>query len=367
MPILGSFGGVSGRRLGLTAKSPGKPGAPGVGALTVGVNSGNVRFTAPASDGGLPITKYTATSNTGGITASVVQSGDGTIEFTGLSANTTYTFSVIAENSLGASPSSAPSNSARTRRVETFTGSGSFTIPKNVTELEYLVVAGGGAGGFGGGGGAGGIIGGNAATSADTVFTITIGGGGSPAAPTYPSKGIATSISGGPVSVSSTGGGTGGGYQGGPGATSGGSGGGGGQFGSNTPTGISGQGNNGASQGSYRGYPAGGGGGGGGASGSVGSSPGWGGIGLLTNITGTGTYYAGGGNGGTFGNMAGENVPQTGTKSPGGGGAGEPRYPYGQFAPADANTGGGGGGNNGGGTPGAGGSGLVIFSFVQPG
>ena len=48
------------------------PDAPGIGAATAtSSTSATVAFTAPANNGGLAITKYTATSNPGGKTGTV--------------------------------------------------------------------------------------------------------------------------------------------------------------------------------------------------------------------------------------------------------------------------------------------------------
>ena len=88
------------------------PGAPTIGAVTAsGSTSATVAFTAPASNGGSPISKYTATSDTGGITGTVSQSGSGTITVAGLTAGTSYTFTVTATNAAGTSAASGESTS----------------------------------------------------------------------------------------------------------------------------------------------------------------------------------------------------------------------------------------------------------------
>jgi hypothetical protein len=70
-----------------------------------------VTFTAPASNGGTPITSYTATSSPSGGTGTLNQAGSGTITVTGLTTGTSYTFTVTATNGVGTGPASAASNS----------------------------------------------------------------------------------------------------------------------------------------------------------------------------------------------------------------------------------------------------------------
>jgi hypothetical protein len=91
------------------------PGAPTIGTATAtGTTTATVAFTAPASDGGETILSYTATSSPGSVTATITQATSGTISITGLSASTSYTFTITALNSVGASLASAASNSITT-------------------------------------------------------------------------------------------------------------------------------------------------------------------------------------------------------------------------------------------------------------
>jgi len=90
------------------------PGAPTNVTATNSSNGTNtatvdVTFTPPASDGGLPIRNYTAVSSPGGI---IGTSGNGTpsIQVTGLTYGTSYTFTVYATNEDGNGPASDPSN-----------------------------------------------------------------------------------------------------------------------------------------------------------------------------------------------------------------------------------------------------------------
>lgn len=94
------------------------PNAPTIGTATAtGSTTASVTYTAPANDGGSPITSYTAVSSPSGITATVTQSGSGTINVTGLTTGTAYTFTVYATNLGGNSASSSASNSITTWSV----------------------------------------------------------------------------------------------------------------------------------------------------------------------------------------------------------------------------------------------------------
>ena len=82
------------------------PGAPTAVTALAGNASAAVRFTAPTSNGGAPITSYTVTSTPGGIAATGTSSP---ITITGLTNGTSYTFTVKASNSVGSSVASAAS------------------------------------------------------------------------------------------------------------------------------------------------------------------------------------------------------------------------------------------------------------------
>ena len=86
-------------------------GAPSITSVTSGNRQVAVSFIAPSYNGGATITNYTATSNPGGITGSVSQSGGGTLIVNGLTNGTAYTFTVTATNSVGTSIASTVSNS----------------------------------------------------------------------------------------------------------------------------------------------------------------------------------------------------------------------------------------------------------------
>jgi hypothetical protein len=88
----------------------GVPGAPTIGAATADVGQATVTWTAPASDGGSPITGYTVTSAPDAITATAGSTAT-SATVTGLTNGTAYTFTVTATNANGTSPASAASNS----------------------------------------------------------------------------------------------------------------------------------------------------------------------------------------------------------------------------------------------------------------
>ena len=87
------------------------PDAPTIGAATAGNAQATVSYTAPSSNGGSEITSYTATSSPDDISATVTQAGSGDITVTGLTNDTSYTFTVTATNAIGTSVASAASNS----------------------------------------------------------------------------------------------------------------------------------------------------------------------------------------------------------------------------------------------------------------
>jgi hypothetical protein len=250
--------------------------------------------------------------------------------------------------------------------------------------VDFLVVAGGAGGGGnrGGGGGAGGYRnsfstetsgGGGSSESTltftvGTVYTVTIGAGGTGGVyiGALSTNGGNSSISGtGITTITSTGGGRGGTYgtaPSGDSANSGGSGGGG--LGPINSTGASGTANQGFAGGNGSlGAPHQGGGGGGGASavgtnGTGGSNAigGNGGNGLASSITGSSVTRAGGGGGGARDTGSGTG----GTGGTGGGGNGT-TINFGTGSAGTTNTGSGGGGGGDDGTGGAGGSGVVIL------
>jgi len=110
------------------------PNAPTIGTATAtGATTATVSFTAPADNGGTPITSYTAVASPGGQSATISQSGSGTITVTGLTTNTNYTFTVFATNLAGNSASSAASNSILTWSVPNAPTIGTATATTSTT------------------------------------------------------------------------------------------------------------------------------------------------------------------------------------------------------------------------------------------
>lgn len=301
-------------------------------------------------------------------------------------AGSTFTLYGIANAAIGAPKATGGIITYdNTYYYHTFGASGTFTPQQNLTNVDYLVIAGGGGGGSsptdgggGGGGGAGGLRstvaptgGGGTAESqisltSGTAYTITVGSGGAAQA-----SGGTSSIAGsGLTTITSTGGGYGGSLSA-IAPASGGSGGGGVY---NSTTGAVGTANQGYAGGTSNGSsPYGGAGGGGagavGGNSTAGGASGNGGAGVaipvIANTTGTGvaTYYAGGGGGATYFGLSGA---AAGTGGVGGGGLGG-NNTNGTDGVVNTGSGGGGGGtkSTSGFTGGKGGSGLVVIRYAK--
>lgn len=261
-------------------------------------------------------------------------------------------------------------NTSNSDIVEVYNGTvwqavGETGIPLTV---DYIVIAGGGGGGgdpHGAGGGAGGYREfTNQVLGLSTLYTVTIGAGGSGVS----AQVVAPSGSNSVFSTITSAGGGGGATFGAGGGASGGSGGGAAYSpntigAGNTPGTSPSQGNNGGY--AYSGEPNYGSGGGGGASAvgvdGISTKGGNGGAGTSSSITGTAVTRAGGGGGSSY--NGGSGGPIGGTGGAGGGGDGTNGI-SGTGVSGTANTGGGGGGGERPArTGGNGGTGVVIIRY----
>jgi fibronectin type 3 domain-containing protein len=87
----------------MTATPATVPNAPTLNTATAGNGKVVMAWAAPTSNGGRPITGYTATASPGGATCSTTSLG---CTITGLTNGTTYTVSVTAKNVIGSGPAS---------------------------------------------------------------------------------------------------------------------------------------------------------------------------------------------------------------------------------------------------------------------
>ena len=163
------------------------PDAPTIGTAVRSGVSISVPFTAATTGG--TATSFVATGSTGGVTGTASSSP---ILVSGLTHNTSYTFTVAAVNSAGTSPSSASSNAVTAvvelvwQAAQTFNTTQNYTADANVGEIAMVAFSGGFAGSGGGAGlyyggdvgatGAGGGGGGAGGSAASGVFDVPDGG-----------------------------------------------------------------------------------------------------------------------------------------------------------------------------------------------
>jgi hypothetical protein len=96
----------------VTPTSATAPGTPTAVSATGGALQATVKWTAPASTGGSPITAYKVTPYKAGVAQTAVSAGASATSLTleGLTAGTSYTFTVAAVNAIGTGTASAQSN-----------------------------------------------------------------------------------------------------------------------------------------------------------------------------------------------------------------------------------------------------------------
>ena len=354
-----------------------------VGDASRGSTTLSITITDPDSTGTISTSVSSGSLPSGATTSEAQTPGQTILSISGFSAvgsNTTSTFTIEATD--GANTSSRQFTiSVLAPAYQSFTASGTFSVPSGISAVDVLVVAGGGGStnystNYHGGGGAGGLIyrPGFTVTPGGTV-TVTVGNGGSGSQTTGQDTVFGT--------LTAKGGGRGGSYQNSVAAVDGGSGGGRGRDagpGSGatgtqpTQSGESGNygfGNDGGGT-AVNSWSGGGGGGGAGAAGQGGTggepcseTAGNGGVGKAYTIADgtTSVYYAGGGGGAQ--NSSGNTPTNGGSTGQGGQGGGGQGYHTGVPRAGQngtANRGGGGGGyGNGNGT--TGGKGIVIVSY----
>ena len=354
---------------GIAAGAPYATGGDGLVVISASTNTASPTNPTLVSSGGSATMSWTASAGATGYSWVLYQSA--TNAYTGSSFATGTTTSATTATTTGLNINSYYYFTvSATGTSNTSAAVASAIIYMYFYSISYLIVAGGGGGGNGGinpgggGGGGGGLLTGSAFINVGNTYSVVVGNGGTAAATpvNYGGNG-SNSTALGLTAIGGGGGAAGNGNIGNTGGSGGGS-----SFwdyngtlagGSGTP----GQGNAGGSVTSTGGNRAGAGGGGaGGAAFSYNNSTNvapTGGIGFASAITGTITYYAGGGggqaNGGYVGSAAG---------GLGGGGVGG----YGATVSGNGtpNTGGGGGGRGSDSgnvsQSGAGGSGVIIFS-----
>ncbi len=182
------------------------PGAPGTLSLSAGSPDTSVislSWSAPSDTGGAAITGYRIKKDGSVLVADTSSTGT-TYSATGLTANTAYSFTIAAINSVGTgADGNTPSRSTAdafisasggtettygSYKSHTFTSNGTFTVSANLASktVDILLVGGGGGGGrkhtvfagAGGGGGAGAHRAASGQTASVASHSIVVGAGG---------------------------------------------------------------------------------------------------------------------------------------------------------------------------------------------
>jgi Domain of unknown function DUF11/Fibronectin type III domain len=130
----------------VTPNAPTVPGAPTNVLASPGDSSANVSWTAPASDGGSPITSYTVSTFTGGVLVGTTPaSGQSAFVFP-LTNGVAYTFSVHANNAIGSGQESlqsaqvTPAAPVVAAVAVSMTGPASGSIVSNGSATYFLTV-----------------------------------------------------------------------------------------------------------------------------------------------------------------------------------------------------------------------------------
>ncbi|MCU1496786.1 MAG: Serine metalloprotease [Acidimicrobiales bacterium] len=123
------------------------PGAPGTPTATAGNTQASVTWTAPATDGGTPVTGYTVTPYIGAAaqTAQVFNSTALTQTVSGLANGTTYTFKVAATNVIGTGTQSAASSAVTPATVPGAPGTPTATAGNNSASVTWTAPTNGGS------------------------------------------------------------------------------------------------------------------------------------------------------------------------------------------------------------------------------
>ena len=116
------------------------PGAPTNVSATAGNGQATITFTAPADNGGTPITSYVVTSSPGSISATATGTA---ITVTGLTNGTSYKFTVKAVNAVGDGADSAASNAVTPYIPSSGGNSGGSLAPTLPTETGVDVLVNG--------------------------------------------------------------------------------------------------------------------------------------------------------------------------------------------------------------------------------
>jgi uncharacterized repeat protein (TIGR02543 family) len=127
------------------------PGAVRSVHASSGPTKATVTWSPPSSDGGAPITKYTATSHPQGRSCTTAQTK---CVISGLTSSTSYEFTVVAHNKVAAGPTSKPSNPVTPASAPVVTPPPSTTgssSPTTTTTTPPPPPSGGGTSGGGGG------------------------------------------------------------------------------------------------------------------------------------------------------------------------------------------------------------------------